>query len=124
MEFLLYIQQVALQEMVVSYFFLSLAIVIKWIVSGLYWEKIIYYSKNDYNWKDKNSKKMKVSTFIVGLLFLVVGLTSYYIIYAPKVIFFILNGKSFLLMLSEIFIMLGWLSILSFCFDIDGSNIL
>ncbi len=38
---------------------------------------------------------MKVSTFIVGLLFLVVGLTSYYIIYAPKVIFLYSMGKVF-----------------------------
>ena len=67
---------------------------------------------------------MNISVLITGLLFLAVGLVFYYICYDPKTKkkFFMTNTKGFILMLSEIFIMLGWISILSFCFGIDGSN--
>ena len=66
---------------------------------------------------------MKISVLIIGLLFLAVGSVFYYICYDPKTKkkFFMTNANGFIVLLSDIFIMLGWLSILSFCFGIDGS---
>jgi len=65
-------------------------------------------------------------SLIAGILLLLLGIVSFYIIYKPinkeeQRFSFSVNG--FLLFLSKIFILLGCLAILGYCFTIDGSFI-
>ncbi len=64
-----------------------------------------------------------LAKFITGILMLITGIVCFYFLYKPlkkekSKRFF--NGNFFLQLLSKIFILLGWIEILMFCFNIDG----
>lgn len=67
---------------------------------------------------------VQLSIFITGIFMLLIGSILYYIYYDVKeeYNFFLFSKKKFVLVLAEVLITLSWLSILSYCFDIDGGE--
>ena len=66
----------------------------------------------------------QLSVLITGIFMLLIGGIMYYIYYeaTEEKKFFLFSKKKFVLTLAELLIILSWLSILSYCFDIDGGE--
>ena len=66
----------------------------------------------------------QLSVLITGIFMLLIGGIMYYIYYeaTEEKKFFLFSKKKFVLTLAEVLITLSWLSILSYCFEIDGSE--
>lgn len=67
-----------------------------------------------------------LASFITGVLLLLLGVIGFYMIYKPineEKQHFSFSLRGLLLFLSQIFILLGCMAILGYCFAIDGSFI-